>query len=258
MATGEKNIHDGHRERLTEMIYKAGIENVSDVTAVEFFLTYIFPRGDVNPLAHRLIDQFRTFTHILEADVVELAKVKGINERSAKKIHMFLDIINLYAEARIGKKFEIECRGDLLDALEDSLRLRTTENMVLFAVSPAGVVTHRKRFVATSNISVNISVLDLTSFISSTKPASLIVAHCHPYGKSTPSPQDGDAFKMIEDVCRTCGIFLSDSYIVGEDGIYSQREDKLVRNFLEPMKIVDALNNMAKEKKKLIVFDDQK
>ena len=85
--------HDGHRERLTKLIEASGIENVSKVQAVEYFLTYIIPRGDVNPLAHRLLDKFDNFGNIIDASEGDLKSVKGINERSAKKIKLFNELI---------------------------------------------------------------------------------------------------------------------------------------------------------------------
>lgn len=48
----EKNIHEGHRQRLLDLAISAGVDNMSEVQVMELFLTYIFPRGDVNPLAH--------------------------------------------------------------------------------------------------------------------------------------------------------------------------------------------------------------
>ena len=71
----KKSIHSGHRERLTNLVDKSGIENVSPIQAVEFFLTYIIPRVDVNPLAHRLLDKFETFGNILDASENDLKSV---------------------------------------------------------------------------------------------------------------------------------------------------------------------------------------
>lgn len=47
MAVKQQNIHDGHRKRLTTLIDKAGLENVSDVQAVEYLLTY-FSLGEMS------------------------------------------------------------------------------------------------------------------------------------------------------------------------------------------------------------------
>lgn len=72
----EENIHAGHRERLLDTVIKCGIDNISEVQAVEFILCYIFPRGDVNPLAHRLLEKYRNIPTILEASIEDLASVK--------------------------------------------------------------------------------------------------------------------------------------------------------------------------------------
>ena len=40
------NIHEGHRKRLIETVSKVGLDNLSDIQALEFILFYIFPRGD--------------------------------------------------------------------------------------------------------------------------------------------------------------------------------------------------------------------
>lgn len=68
----EKNIHEGHRERLMELAVKAGFENLSAIKKDEVVLCYIFPRGDVNPLAHRLLDRYKNLSTILEAPVEDL------------------------------------------------------------------------------------------------------------------------------------------------------------------------------------------
>ena len=110
--------HDGHRERLTNLIDKSGIENVSSIQAVEYFLTYIFPRGDVNPLAHRLLDKYETFANIINASPNDLKSVKGINERSAKKITHFAQLFDLYATSSMGKNISIDDREEFLDMTE--------------------------------------------------------------------------------------------------------------------------------------------
>lgn len=85
MKNAEKNIHAGHRERLNELVANTGVDALSEVQAVEYFLTYIFPRGDVNPLAHRLLEEYESFSHIIDASAQDLMRVAGINKRSALK-----------------------------------------------------------------------------------------------------------------------------------------------------------------------------
>ena len=192
--TNEKNIHEGHRERLLELVCKNGIDNVSEVQAVEQFLTFIMPRGDVNPLAHRLLNNFESFSHIVDAPEPELARIKGLSVRSAKKINLLRDYFYYYTTAKMQKKFQVTCKADILDAFEDYLRFRTTENVIMLALSGSNIVTHKKRIKSHETSEVSIDILDITEFLSYSKPASFVIAHCHPFGFAKPSPSDEKAF----------------------------------------------------------------
>lgn len=231
--SNEKNVHLGHRKRLTDLAVSAGLDSMSDVQVVEFFLTYIFPRSDVNPLAHRLLNRFGTFTQMVEANVVDLMSVDGINERAAKMISMFGELFFYYTTAKMGKKYVVTCKSDIIAVVEDCLRFRTTENMILLALSASNIITHRRQICRNDAGQVSVTVLELTNFLASAKPASLVIAHCHPYGKATPSKTDDDAYALVADVCKTCGVNFIDSFIVGEDGVYSQKDSKLLRFYCD-------------------------
>lgn len=235
----KKNIHDGHRERLLDLIVNAGIDNVSDIQAVEFVLTYVYPRGDVNPLAHRLLDTYGSFTHIVDATPDDLATIPGVNIRAAKKISMISEIFYYYTTSKMGNKFKVATQKDIIDVLEDNLRFRSTEYLVLLAISSSGYITHRKRVKSNKADEVGIPILELTGFLNSSRPAMLAVGHGHPYGKAIPSAEDEKSYKMYKDVCDTCGIELIDSYIIGIDGVYSQKDKKLLRFYYD----IDELTN---------------
>ena len=233
MKSEGKNIHAGHRERLNELVSNAGVDALSDVQAVEYFLTYIFPRGDVNPLAHRLLDEYESFSHIIDAGWEDLMRIDGINKRSAQKIANFGEMFYYYTSAKMRKKLKVSCKADIIDVVEDYLRFRNTENMVLLGISASNIITHKRRIKSNSSGQVSISMAELASFLTASKPASLVVAHCHPYGKATPSANDEEAFFAIRGLCNSFGINLVDSYIVGEDGVYSQEDNKLVRAYCD-------------------------
>lgn len=55
MAGGE---HAKHRERMRTRFLEHGLDNFADHEVLELLLFYAVPRGDVNPLAHRLLDEF--------------------------------------------------------------------------------------------------------------------------------------------------------------------------------------------------------
>lgn len=241
--TDEKGMHDGHRKRLVDLALNAGVDNMSDIQVMELFLTYIFPRGDVNPIAHRLLSEFESFTHVVDADISELVKIPGLNERSAKKISLFGELFYHYTTARMSKKFKVSCKAEIIYIVEDNLRFRNTENMLLLAISAGSIITHKRRINKNNSAQVGISALDLTNFLTSAKPASLVIAHCHPYGSAVPSEGDNQAFDMVENICRTCGVDLIDSYILGEDGVFSQKDSKFVRTYCDIDQLKTAFRN---------------
>lgn len=225
--------HDGHRKRLLDLANDVGVDNLSNVQIVEFMLTYIFPRGDVNPLAHRLLDAYGTLSGIFDAEVCDLMTISGINERSAKKIKLLKSLLTACASSRAKTLGKVSKVADIINIVEDMLRHQTTENMVFLSFNKAGRLCGQKRIRAMSQDTVAIPILELTSFLSSTKPTTFVIAHCHPYGEAYPSQADFSAFSLVEKLCFDCGIRLLDSYIVGENGIYSFRENRLVREYYD-------------------------
>lgn len=246
MKTNDGNLHEGHRARLLDLALNAGVDNMSDIQVVEFFLTYIFPRGDVNPLAHRLLKEYETFAQIVDADVNDLMRIDGINERAAKKIALFGELFYYYTSAKMGRKYIVKNIGDIIDVIEDHLRFRTTENMLILAISAGNIITHKRRINMHNSSTVGIPVLELTKFMATSKPVSLVVAHCHPYGKAVPSEEDKEGFDMINNLCMTCGVNLIDSYIVGEEGVYSMKDNQIVRHYYDIEQLKEAFSSVAK------------
>lgn len=227
----KKNIHSGHRERLIDLVLNAGIENISEIQAVEFFLTYIFPRGDVNPLAHKLLEKYENFSNIIDAEISDLETVDGLNSRSAKKIKLFSSMLDLYNFSKISKKINLKNLGEFLDILESLLRFKNTENLFLFAIDSGFNIIQKHKYNLNHVREVGITPFELFNFISSTKLSYLIVAHNHPSGSAIASLNDHEAVGYIEHLMETFETKLLDSFVVGNDGIYSEKQQSFVRTF---------------------------
>lgn len=81
-----KNPHINHRRRLYALTEKIGIDNLTDIQAMELLLTYIIPRKDTNEVAHALLDEFGTFAGVLDAPISALEKISGVGHRTAQMI----------------------------------------------------------------------------------------------------------------------------------------------------------------------------
>ena len=183
----EKNIHEGHRERLMELAVKAGFENLSAIQKVEVVLCYIFPRGDVNPLAHRLLDRYKNLSTILEAPVEDLQMVKGIGKVAALKLHTLLNIYTDYLNDKMINQYKNATFGEICDYLESLVRFKRTEELHIIGINPKNEIVG-DRCLAKGNVRlVAVEMIDIAYFIATYKVSAVLLAHNHPYGSCHPS-----------------------------------------------------------------------
>lgn len=227
----EKGMHDGHRKRLIDTVYNVGLDQVSNIQALEFILFYVFPRGDVNPLSHRLLDRFHDVPTVLEASVEDLMQVKGMGETAAKKLRALLDVFFFYSQEKLTGKDTLKTIGDFYDYIEQMLRYRPIEELYLFGVNSMGEVTKGRRFNRGSFNMVAINIVDFSLYTSTHKVNAFIIVHNHPGGSAKASLQDDESFGRLKNIVESCGGKLVDSIIVGQDGIYSMDKGCMQRVF---------------------------
>lgn len=92
------SLHKGHRERLLRNFHDGG--RLTVVQSVEALLFYVFPRGDTNEIAHRLLNSFGSLEGLIFASEKELAKVNGMGSASASKLRLLLDLILFWRKMR--------------------------------------------------------------------------------------------------------------------------------------------------------------
>ena len=64
----------------------------------------------------------------------------------------------------------------------------------------------------------------------------------HPCGKALPSADDHDAVLYIEQLLKNLDCKLIDSFIVGKDGIYSEKQSSYARIFATTDQITNIAN----------------
>ncbi len=247
----EKCIHEGHRLRLTETVSLAGLEGLSKIQVMEYILFFIFPRGDVNPLAHRLLDRFNDIPTILEASVEDLKQVRGMGDASAKKLHSLLEIFFYYTFEKTFNKGVLKTIGEFYDHLELILRYKQEEELYLFGVNNCGDIIKGRRFASGSTNMVSLPLNEIALFISTYKVSAAFLVHNHPNGLCVPSAQDKISFDKMKSKFKAAGCKLADSIIVGSDGIFSMSRNRYARIFSEGLEYVQSLYQESQTQKKL-------
>lgn len=227
----EKHMHDGHRLRLLSTVSEVGLDHLSDIQVLEYILFYIFPRGDVNPLAHRLLARFGSVFNVLEASVHDLKQVKGMGETSAKKLNALMSVYDYYALDKINKACSIDNFNEFIDGIEALLRFKNNELCYIFGIGPSGAICHGRLFSRGDVSAVNFEVSDLASYIATYKVKMIIFVHNHPGGSCFPSSNDNESLIRLKKFLALCGVQLYDSFIIGKNGIFSCIANAIRRHF---------------------------
>lgn len=94
------SIHTGHRGRVKTEFLTRGVEGWPDHRVLELLLFYAIPQGDVNALAHELINRFGSLAGVLDASADELQKVPGVGEHTAVLLRLIPALGGLYQKQR--------------------------------------------------------------------------------------------------------------------------------------------------------------
>lgn len=213
-AEAEPHYH-GHRERLRQRFLAGGSAALHDYELLELLLFGAIPRGDVKPLAKRLIERFGGFAEVVAAPVETLSGEKGLGPVAIASIKIAQAAAERLARERIMDRPVIAswqalldyCRIAMADLPTEQFRLLFLDRRnVLIAdeVQQRGTIDHAPvypREVVKRALELNASAL--------------ILVHNHPSGDPAPSKADIDMTKEIQRAATPLGIQLHDHLVIG-------------------------------------------
>jgi len=228
-APAAEKLHGGHRERLRERYLREGLDNFEDHQVLELLLFQAIPRLDTNPVAHRLIQRFGSFSAVLEADPKDLAAVEGVGSNAAAFLSMipqmtrryFLDRIKHTRKPLNTSEAAAEYLVPLMAGRSEEVFYVICLDSQLRVLYPALISegTVKDAFVHPRHV-VEAAVRH--------KAASVILAHNHPAGSAKPSTHDHKLTRNLVQALGGINIQVVDHIIVAGDLIYSfQREGTL-------------------------------
>lgn len=214
-------MHDGHRSRMRERFRKEGLEGFAPHEALELLLFYARARGDVNPLAHELLDSFGSIKGVLEARPEQLMAVKGVGEETATMLSLIVPLFRKYQECLCAERKILRNRvaaEEYCSALLAGLR---TERLYVISISSAMTVLGQRAVGEGSLNEVPAYPRLVVETALNYNAFGVVLCHNHPGGIAEPSPDDVAATQNIEAVLRHLGIRLIDHIIVAGASTYS-------------------------------------
>ena len=219
------SVHTGHRQRVKTEFLSRGLEGWPDHRVLELILFYAIPQGDVNPLAHELIDRFGSLAKVLDASPDELKKVPGLGEHSIALLQMFPAVSGRYVAQRSGP-------GTLVHTAQEAAGLLTpyfyavNEMVYVLCLDGKGKMLGVRK-VSEGNVrNSDVNIRRIAEICMALGASYFYMAHNHTSHLAFPSAEDWQCTDVIKCALAPLGVSLVDHLIFVEGDVVSMRESE--------------------------------
>ncbi len=229
-------VHKDHRRRVKNRFLAEGLEGFDEVHALELLLFFAIPQGDVNPLAHRLLDHFGNLRQVLEAPTEQLMAVKGMGEHSAILVSMIRGLSRKYMIGQDGGFRPLNTVEDCGNYLLDRFIGMRDEAVMLLCLDAKRKPLACRLISEGSVNSADVSVRKVVEAALAVNATTVVLAHNHPSGIAVPSMEDVFTTRRMAVALDAVGIPLEDHIVVADrdfvslyqSGYYRPEECRLI------------------------------
>jgi len=221
-------LHTGHRQRVKEEFLARGLDGVPDHRVLELLLFYAIPQGDVNPLAHQLIEHFGSLSGVFLAPYEELLKVKGIGANAATLIKLLPAVYGRYQADRMDPERQLTCARDYGAVLAPYFFGARVEKCFLLCLDGKGkLITCRQVGEGVLNqVSVPPRRVVETALVNNA--AQVVLAHNHTSGVALPSSADKEYTKALKKLLWEVEVRLKDHIVLVDGDMVSMAESGML------------------------------
>lgn len=223
------SIHEGHRERMKNRFKNHGLENFDDHNVLELLLFYALPRKDVNPIAHRLMERFKTLDAVFDASIEELAQVPGVGENTAVYLKLVPQVSKRYRISGVSGDNIINSPALAGRLLVPYFMYEREEVVYMLSLDSKGSLLGCDKLCSGSVNATDVSLRRIAERALEKRAVSVIIAHNHPSGVALPSREDEATTYQIKTALDLIGIRLFDHIIVAGDDFVSMADSGLIR-----------------------------
>ena len=219
------NPHLGHREKLRQrFIRENGLDHFEDHQILELLLFYANPRGDTNPTAHALLEQFGSLKGVLEARPEMLMTVPGVKETAATLISMVVPLTRVWNRCAMTEPDRI---GNSREAEKYCLSIlagHRSERFYVVSLNAKCQVLGRRMISEGSLSEVSAYPRIVMETALNYNAHSVLLCHNHPGGTCAPSPEDIASTLQLQRLLNGVGISVLDHMIIAGAGSYSMAQ----------------------------------
>ena len=211
-------------DRPRERLMQVGATAVSSAKLLAIILRVGSRNESVVQLATRLLAHFGGLPGLARASLTELQEVKGIGPAKAIEIKAALELGRRLLAAAPEERAQITSPADAANLLMSEMMFLEQEHLrVILLDTRSRVLSSPTVYVGSLNTSV-IRVGELFRAAIKANAAAIIVAHNHPSGDPSPSPEDVNVTRQIVQAGKLLDIQLLDHIVIGRQRFVSLKE----------------------------------
>lgn len=222
------NDREGHRKRLRERFLKGGEKSAPDYELIELLLFGIIPRGDVKPLAKKLLQECGSLSGLLQADIAKLKSIQGVGEATIVTLKAVHEIASRSVWEEAINQPILQSWQAVVDYCRARMSHLTIEQFrLLFLDQKHKIIADEIQQHGTINCTP-IFPREVVKRCLELGATSLIMVHNHPSGDPTPSEADIAITQKVMKATGEMDIRVLDHLIIGRFGHVSLREKGLI------------------------------
>ena len=230
MPDKPKHRHTGHRERMKAEFLARGLEGWPDHRVLELLLFYTIPQGDVNDLAHELVERFGSLAGVLDASVEELKKVKGVGDHTAVFLRMLPAVLGRYQGARTRLSAIINSPEEAYAWLEPYFFGARNEMVYVLCLDGKRQVLGVRKVAEGSIELAEVNTRRIAEESIGLRAAQIYVAHNHVSNLAIPSQADWLTTDTLRGALRPIGIELIDHLVFVDGDMVSLKDSEHLKS----------------------------
>ena len=213
-------------ERPRERLREHGPRYLNNAELVAILLRSGIAGENAISLAMRILAEFEGLAGLARVGYAELCHQRGLNHAKSSEIMAALELGRRIASLAPEERAQISCPQDAASLLVAEMEPLVQENLVVLLLNTRNqVVARRTIYIGTVNSSAVRPAEVLRPAIRENAP-SIIVAHNHPSGDPTPSPEDISVTRDLAAAGKLMDIELLDHLIIGQGGRFTSLKEK--------------------------------
>ncbi len=221
-------IHDLPEDsRPRERLKRLGAQSLSDPELLAIVLRSGTPGTNVIDMSTQLIRQYQGLPAMAQASMEDLCSHHGVGEAKAAQILAAIEIGRRIILAAPEARPQVRSANDVAQLLMAELAYADQEHVKVVLIDTRNYVISMPTIYKGSLNTAHIRIGELFKEAIRRNAAALIVAHNHPSGDPTPSPEDITLTRQIVDAGKLLNIQVLDHLVLGHQRWVSLKEKGL-------------------------------